>query len=208
MNRETTMSEHLNKGKSEMDSHWIDFASKEEKDTIHEEINMFGTKDEPWQALVVKNDVYIFIYRKGNMEEVHLMPRGGKDRFKGLMGNPGLEYFGLFIGFLKGDQFNLSLEGGAELVRKGGCSRNYVKLTWKGEKSFLYGNDIHKEEVKEVGNSMIDHDRGICLVLNNTSEFIGIAKLVHQDPSFETAAPDDQVLRTLVDNGMYLRKGH
>ncbi|MHA1680689.1 MAG: hypothetical protein ACTSUE_06760 [Promethearchaeota archaeon] len=188
-------------------SHWIDFATKEEKDLIHEEINMFGRMDEPWQALVAKNDVNIFVYRKKDLNEVHLLPRVGKVRFKKLMGNPGLEYFGLFAGYLLENEMRLSMEGASEVARNGGVSANFVKLTDEGEKSFLYGNDLKKETLLEVPPDGITHDRGICLVLNSHGEFIGIGRLACQDPTFESVQDEDIIITNLVDNGLYLRKG-
>ncbi len=186
------------------ESHWIEFASKEQKDIVHEEVNMFGEGDEPWEMLVVKGDSNIFFYQKGTFTSIHLLPRDAKDRFKGLMGNPGLKHFGLFLGMFHGT-FNLSLEGASELARRGGLRRNWIKLSDEGEKSFLYGQDIKKPMLQEVCPRGITHDRGICVVLNARGECIGIGKLEARDPRLVKVADDEVIIKNVVDRGVYLR---
>ncbi|NMC08644.1 MAG: hypothetical protein GYA24_25770 [Candidatus Lokiarchaeota archaeon] len=187
------------------ESHWIDFATKEQKDIVHEEINMFGNGDEPWQALVVRGDNNVFLYQKGTFTSIHLMPKEAKDRFKGLMGNPGLKHFGLFLGMFKGNQFNLSIEGASELARSGTVARNWIKLGTDGEKSFLYGQDIKKAMLQEVCPRGITHDRGICIILNARGECLGIGKLEAQDPRLVRVSDEDVLVKNIVDRGVYLR---
>lgn len=190
-------------------THWIDFASKEQKDAIHAEINMFGKGDGAWQAVIVKSDSNVLTYKKGDFWSVHLLPRDAKDRFKGLMGNPGLKHFGLFLGLLKQEgegkhQFNLSLEGASELVRA--CApMNWVRVNDAGEKSFLYGQDIKKEHVAGLVARGISHPRGICLVVNGDDACLGIGRLACDDPTIGSASPDDVVIKNVVDKGVYLR---
>nr|MDO8085155.1 hypothetical protein [Candidatus Sigynarchaeum springense] len=189
----------------ERESHWIDFATKEQKDIVHEEVNMFGDGDGAWEALVVRGDNNVFHYQKGNFTSIHLMPREAKDRFKVLMGNPGLKHFGLFLGMFKGNQFNLSLEGAAELVRRGAATRNWIKLSDDGEKSFLYGQDIKKPALQEVCPRGITHDRGICIVLNARGECLGLGKLEARDPRLVKVSDDEILVKHVVDRGVYLR---
>jgi ribosome biogenesis protein Nip4 len=186
------------------ESHWIDFASKEQKDIVHEEVNMFGEGDEPWEALVVRGDNNMFFYQKGTFTSIHLLPRDAKDRFKGLMGNPGLKHFGLFLGMFHGT-FNLSLEGASELAKRGGLLRNWIKLNDEGEKSFLYGQDIKKPMLQEVCPRGITHNRGICIVLNARGECIGVGKLEAKDPRLVRVDDDEVIIKNVVDRGVYLR---
>ncbi|MHA1371206.1 MAG: hypothetical protein ACTSWN_12825 [Promethearchaeota archaeon] len=186
-------------------THWISFATKDEKDLIRSEVNMFGVLDEAWNALVVRPDCHLYTYKKGSIWSAHLFPRDAKDRLKVLMGNPGLIHFGLYIGMLKKNQFNISLEGASELVRNGGLSRNFVKLDADGTKSTLYGQDIKKKYVVRVSDEGIFHDRRICLVLDKSGNLIGIGKVKVSDPFLESSEPDDPVIKIIADKGLYLR---
>nr|MDO8113815.1 hypothetical protein [Candidatus Sigynarchaeota archaeon] len=197
--------DNVDQEQPERESHWIDFAAKEQKDIVHEELNQFGNGDEPWQVLVVKGDNNIFLYSKGSNTSIYLMPREAKDRFKPLMGNPGLRYFGLYLGNFKGDQFNLSLEGATELAKSGAARKNWVKLNDEGEKSFLYGQDIKKADLHSVCERGITHNRGICLVLNALGECIGIGKLEARDPTFKKVSDEEILVKNVVDRGVYLR---
>ncbi|MHA1849556.1 MAG: hypothetical protein ACTSXU_18070 [Promethearchaeota archaeon] len=188
-------------------AHWIAFASKEEKDLLHEELNLFGEGDEVWRSLIEKNNANIYIFNKGNFKRVHLLFRKYKQQFKHLMGHPGLVDFGLFLGISKDGQFNVSIEGASEIVRSGSCSRNYVVLSESGEKSFLYGNDVKKKDVKGLPRKGITHDRGICLILNANKDCLGVGKLQVDDSHLKDPDEDTIVLRNLVDKGLYLRKG-
>lgn len=189
----------------ERESHWIEFATKEQKDIVHEELNQFGTNDEPWQKLVVKGDSNVLLYTKGANSSIYLMPREAKDRFKVLMGNPGLRHFGLFLGNFKGTQFNISMEGMSELVKAGGVSKNWIKLNDDGEKSFLYGQDIKKEDLQSVCDRGITHDRLICVVMNARGECLGIGKLEADDHMLRHVSDTDVLVSNIVDKGMYLR---
>ncbi len=189
----------------EHESHWIDFATKEQKDIVHAEVNMFGDGDGAWEALVVKGDNNVFHYQKGTFTSIHLMPRDAKDRFKVLMGNPGLKHFGLFLGMFKGSQFNLSLEGASELAKRGGLAMNWIKLNDEGEKSFLYGQDIKKPALQEICPRGITHDRGICIILNARGECIGVGKLEARDPRLVRVSDDEILVKNVVDRGVYLR---
>jgi ribosome biogenesis protein Nip4 len=189
----------------ERESHWIEFANKEQKDIVHEELNQYGNGDEPWQNLVVKGDNNVLLFTKGANTSIYLMPREAKDRFKVLMGNPGLRHFGLFLGNFKGTQFNLSMEGMSELAKTGGISSNWVKLNEDGEKSFLYGQSIKKEDLQAVSPRGITHDRGICAVLNALGECLGIGKLEADDHMLRRVSDTDVIIAHVVDKGMYLR---
>jgi len=189
----------------ERESHWIEFANKEQKDLVHQELNQFSNNDEAWQKLVVKGDNNVLLYTKGANTSIYLMPREAKDRFKVLMGNPGLRHFGLYLGNFKGTQFNLSMEGMSELVKAGGVSSNWVKLNEDGEKSFLYGQDIKKEDLQAVSARGITHDRGICIVMNAMGECLGIGKLEADDHTLRRVSDTDVLVSNIVDKGMYLR---
>lgn len=189
----------------ERESHWIDFANKEQKDIVHEELNQFGENDEAWQKLVVKGDNNVLLYTKGAVSSIYLMPREAKDRFKVLMGNPGLRHFGLFLGNFKGTQFNLSMEGISELVKANSVTKNWIKLNDDGEKSFLYGQDIKKEDLQAVSPRGITHDRGICVVMNARGECLGIGKLEADDHLLRHVSDTDVLISNIVDKGMYLR---
>ncbi len=196
------------KGKGPKVQHWIDFASKEHKDIVHAEINMFGRKDGPWDAVVVRTDSNVYTYTKGDFSSVHALPRVAKDRFKDLMGNPGLNHFGLFLGLLKTDQFNVSLECASLMCACGVVTKNWVRLTPDGEKSFLYGQDVKKAHVAVVATGGITHDRGICIVVNEAEECLGVGQLATEDPAFKSNEDEDIVLKNVVDKGIYLRAQH
>ncbi|MFX0101910.1 MAG: hypothetical protein ACFFCS_20260, partial [Candidatus Hodarchaeota archaeon] len=99
---------------------------------------------------------------------------------------------------------NLSLEGVSELVNSKACTRNWIKLTEEGEKSFLYGQGIEKSHVDCLDHKGITHDRGACVILSKQGECLGIGMVIVDDP-YLNKVPEGMIIRNVVDRGLYLR---
>ena len=112
---------------------------------------------------------------------------------------------GIYFGFIKKNNFYLSMEG-AEFLHTKNCfsKRHYVKVNKQGEKSILYGNNIKKGLIIEISNKLYKKD--FLLVLNQSNELIAIAQSQVNYKTFQNLNPKDVVALNLVDKGYYLRK--
>jgi len=112
---------------------------------------------------------------------------------------------GIYFGFIKKNNFYLSLEGAEFLHTKNCFSKcHYVEVNKQGEKSILYGNNIKKELIIEISNKLNKKD--FLLVLNQSKELIAIALSQVNYKTFQNLNPKDVIALNLVDKGYYLRK--
>ena len=112
---------------------------------------------------------------------------------------------GIYFGFIKKNNFYLSMEG-AEFLHTKNCfsKRYYVKVNKQGEKSILYGNNIKKNIISEISNKLDKKD--FLLVLNQSNELIAIAQSQVNFKTIQNLNPKDVVALNLVDKGYYLRR--
>lgn len=112
---------------------------------------------------------------------------------------------GLYFGFIKNDQFYLSLEGAEFLFnQKAFSEKNILRVSDEGEKSILYGNNILKKMVEKVPPSLKKTD--FLLDFNCSNELIGIALSYLDYEVFQNADPESIIALNLIDKGYYLRK--
>ncbi len=111
---------------------------------------------------------------------------------------------GIYFGFIKRNQFLLSLEG-AELLHKLNCftGRQQIYLNNEGEKSILYGNKVLKNMVAGVNHNLKKND--FLLVFNQKKELIALAKSQVDYNEIKMSNNNKQIAINLVDKGYYLR---
>ncbi|MFX1427603.1 MAG: NIP7 N-terminal domain-related protein [Promethearchaeota archaeon] len=111
---------------------------------------------------------------------------------------------GLYFGFLKKENFRLSLEGAEYLVKNEDCFKEQILvINSKGEKSILYGNDIYKEDVLKLPTKL---RKGELLIIYNSQNEIGaIAQSIVDKKAFKNLNPKSKIALNLVDKGYYLR---
>ncbi|MFW9894493.1 MAG: hypothetical protein ACFFD7_01655 [Candidatus Thorarchaeota archaeon] len=112
---------------------------------------------------------------------------------------------GLYFGFIKKNNFHLSLEG-AEFLSKKDKTSNFKELILneKGEKSILYGNDILLENVVKFSKDPKEDD--FLLVKNVHDEIIACAKMLKNNKDLNNLNPRTKIALNLIDRGYYLRR--
>lgn len=112
---------------------------------------------------------------------------------------------GIYFGFIKKNNFYLSIEG-AEFLHTKNCfsKRHYIKVNNEGEKSILYGNNIKKEFITEIFEELCKRD--FLLVLNQSNELISIAQSLVDYETFQNLNLKSFIALNLADKGYYLRK--
>jgi len=144
-------------------------------------------------------------YSKNNYPVIFLIEKGQKEIVE-LLNDKSIVYsVGLYFGFIKRSNFYLSLEGAEFLhAKKIFPEFQQLFLNKKGEKSFLYGNNISRNMIDMIPQKVKKKD--ILLVLNNFNEIIGISQSQFDEKIIHTLKPKDIIAINLSDKGFYLRK--
>jgi ribosome biogenesis protein Nip4 len=112
---------------------------------------------------------------------------------------------GLYFGFIKNSNFYLSLEGAEFLFKKQLIPQfKHLILNKKGEKSFLYGNNILKDMIEKFPHSIKIND--FLIVINKLGEILGLALSKCEDKNIHSLGPKTISAINLSDKGYYLRK--
>ena len=112
---------------------------------------------------------------------------------------------GVYFGFVKNNNFFLSLEG-AELLHNFRISNenNYLYVNNEAEKAVLYGNPIKKEMIVNISKELKKED--ILLIFNLSNELISLACSLMNFENYLKTNPKEIIAVNLVDKGYYLRK--
>ncbi|MFX0000618.1 MAG: hypothetical protein ACFE9Q_03500 [Candidatus Hodarchaeota archaeon] len=112
---------------------------------------------------------------------------------------------GLYLGFIKKGNFLFSLEG-AEFLYISNLYSDFKKLyvNEKGEKSILYGNNILKNMILKIPESIKQND--LLLIFNQLDEIIALAKSNIDYTNLKNFKQNDIIAINLIDKGDYLRK--
>lgn len=112
---------------------------------------------------------------------------------------------GLYLGFLKKNEFYLSLEGADYFYHNSLISKHrLIVINIKGEKSILYGNDITKEMVIHFPKNIQIGD--IFLIINELNELLAISIAKVDSTMLPNLKLKDVIAQNLVDKGIYLRE--
>ena len=112
---------------------------------------------------------------------------------------------GLYFGFIKKNQFFLSLEGAEFLHSLHFFSERYqLIVNDKGEKAILYGNKILKKMVAKISNKLKKND--LILIFNKSNESIALAQSLIDYNTYQNLNPAKPIALNLVDKGYYLRE--
>lgn len=162
--------------------------------------------------LQILDDIQYFLYisftqkeTKNNYPVIFLLTRD-QQKFLELINVESTIYFiGLYFGFIKKNNFLLSLEG-AEFLYENKIFSEFQQLflNKKGEKSFLYGNNVSKNMIGKIPQKLMNKD--FLIVLNTLNEIIGICQSQYDSQSINTLKSKDIVAINLNDKGIYLRK--
>jgi len=112
---------------------------------------------------------------------------------------------GLYFGFIKKNQFFLSIEGAEFLHNQNLISEKHqICVNENGEKAILYGNKILKKMLIPIEPNMKKND--FLLVFNRLNELVAIAQSQVDFEDIQNLKPNECIAINLVDKGYYLRK--
>lgn len=157
-------------------------------------------------------DLQYFLYisfkendSKNNYPLIFLIEKGQKGIVELINDKNIIHSVGLYFGFIKKNMFYLSLEG-AEFLHREKIFPEFQELILniKGEKSYLYGNNISRNMIEKIPQKLKKNN--ILLVLNNLNEIIGISQSQCDEKIIHTLKPKDFVAINMSDKGKYLRK--
>ena len=142
---------------------------------------------------------------KINFPSIYLAPNNLLKIIDKLGPNAGIISAGIYFGFIKRNNFLLSLEG-AEFIWKlnSFSDSNLVKVNTDGEKAILYGNKLQKKMILQLSNDTKMND--FLLIFNKTNELICIAQSQVNFGDIKNLTNHEIVALNLVDKGYYLRK--
>ncbi|UCC19768.1 MAG: hypothetical protein JSV62_00390 [Promethearchaeota archaeon] len=157
-----------------------------------------------------KNDYFLYIITK-NIElneqypSIYLIPSNLKEILKAFSLQKQINSMGLYFGFLKKERFYLSLEGAEFLYKNKLISKSLqINVNSNGEKSILYGNEILKNMILKVPNSLKIND--LILIFNQENELIALGKSQIDYNIYQSLGSKEIVAQNLTDKGYYLRK--
>jgi len=163
----------------------------------------------------LKIDLYIStesLYIKNKFPNIFLILKDQVELLKTLdvellktLDNDKIISAGLYFGFIKKGNFYLSLEG-AEFLYKNNVLSDLKKINVndKGEKSILYGNNILKNIINTIPDSLKQND--ILLIFNKNDEIIALARSKYDHQKIQQLKPKEIIAINLNDKGYYLRK--
>ena len=112
---------------------------------------------------------------------------------------------GVYFGFIKKNNFLLSIEG-AEFLQNINSfpEQNQVIVNNDGEKAILYGNQIKAKMIMKISNKVEKND--VLLVFNKSNELICIARSRMNIKDIQNLKHNENIALNLIDKGYYLRK--
>ncbi|TFG02530.1 MAG: hypothetical protein EU540_01345 [Promethearchaeota archaeon] len=157
-----------------------------------------------------RNDYMLFIglNEKGLTNDfpiIFLVPTYLKNTIDKLGEKESIVSAGIYFGFIKKNQFRLSLEGAEFLLNLNLFPENHLAIVHnKGEKAILYGNHLLAKMIIKISNEVKKND--FLLVFNPSNELICIARSQVEFEEFQNLKANEIVAFNLIDKGYYLRK--
>ncbi|MFX1278964.1 MAG: hypothetical protein ACFFA3_06065 [Promethearchaeota archaeon] len=145
------------------------------------------------------------VFIKNLNPSIYLIPSDYTDLIERFYAGLQISSAGLYFGFIKKEDFRLSLEGAEYLVKREDCFKEKILVVnSKGEKSIFYGNDIYKEEIVKIPTKLKIGD--LLIIYNSIQELCAIAQSLVDIKIFKDLKPNSKIALNLVDKGYYLRK--
>jgi ribosome biogenesis protein Nip4 len=142
---------------------------------------------------------------KNNFPLIFLVPNYLSKTFDKLKSTKSIISAGIYFGFIKKNQFLLSIEGAEFLLNLNFFSeRNLATVNNDGEKAILYGNQILAKMIIKISNKVKRND--FLLVFNQSNELICIARSQVNFEDIQDLKHNDIIAFNLIDKGYYLRK--
>ena len=162
--------------------------------------------------LPILNEIEKFLFIKLSNQRSHiiypnlyLFSEELHDLFQNLKTHADIISGGTNFGFIKKGEFYISLECAEYFYKKGTLlDFKHIRLSEKGEKSILYGNNITKNMYTTLPINLKKKD--FLVVFNDSREIIAIAQSLVDTTNIQNLRPKDIVAINLCDKGYYLRR--
>ena len=181
--------------------------NKTEKNIIINSLSDISTNT---LTIFEKNDYILFIELsdkglKNNFPIIFLVPTYLNKTIDKLGEKESIVSAGIYFGFIKKNQFRLSLEGAEFLLNLNLFPENHLAIVDnEGEKAILYGNHLLGKMIIKISNEVKKND--FLLVFNHSNELICIARSQVDFEEFKNLKANEIVAFNLIDKGYYLRK--
>lgn len=123
-----------------------------------------------------------------------------------------IEHSGIYFGFIKDEEFKISLEGSefllTDLAPRKELNIKKITVMESAAKSFLYGNHIQPSSF--LKSPEILNRKDLVFVFDPLSIFLGIGYIFKKylpKKTRRTVEPPTIELRNLIDYGYYIRRG-
>ncbi|TFG24717.1 MAG: hypothetical protein EU529_03220 [Promethearchaeota archaeon] len=142
---------------------------------------------------------------KNKFPSIFLVPNNLREFLDTIEFNRNVDSAGLYFGFIKRNQFFLSLEG-AEFLNNLNCfsEKDQIQVNDDGEKAILYGNKILKKMIIKISSNL--GKKEFLLVFNRLNELIAIARSQIDYKTSQNLNITDLIALNLNDKGYYLRR--
>ena len=149
--------------------------------------------------------LFISIATKKNKNLVYIISEDLKNIQNSFQKNVDIISAGIYLGFIRGQRFFLSLEG-AEFFLKEKLIPNQllIRVNKEGEKSILYGNPIERWMI--LDNNFKVKKGSIVLILNPSNELIALGHIEVELINLESFKEREILISNLIDKGYYLRR--
>jgi len=112
-------------------------------------------------------------------------------------------FLGLPIGSIAKNRFKINVSL-LELISQ--YSNKVAIVTYKGEQTALYGYNIPKKQVKNIGIQGRKND--LVIIKNIEKETVALGKYLISTKKMDILNPNQIVIKVLLDLGWYIRKGN
>ncbi len=177
------------------------FPSDAQKDIIRKEFDRLSPI--LWENLFIRGNYALFVENTSDGLDVFLIPKDFVNVLKDESIRKSTAGGGLRIGKLVRSYLHLDLDGAWEVNAKGGPNLRRVVLSPKGEKEFLYHNDIEWNEVTKAPAELADNL--YVLVNNRRGENLGIGTVLETGEQRSMNKKKKYVLKPILDRGYFLR---
>ena len=123
-----------------------------------------------------------------------------------------IEHSGIYFGFIKEEEFKISLEGSEflwmDVAPRRELNLKKITVTEAAAKGFLYGNNIQPNSF--LKSPEILNRKDLVFVFDPLSRFLGIGYIFKKyapKKTRKTIEPPAIELRNLIDYGYYIRRG-
>lgn len=145
-----------------------------------------------------------WVVAEGPRTEAYLTPPEVASSLEKLLKNRMPYSLGLFAGGVERERLQVSLELASYFA---GIlpDRKLVTLKNEAEQPVLYGRDVLAGSIQHIEKTV--RKRELIALTSQQEEILALGEMLADAQDLQRAAPNQRVIRNLIDKGWYLRKG-